>query len=110
MNVYCKPTTPPTLKSSIFYNNAADLKICVPIESVDAYKIAEGWAAYAASIVGCVFEDEPVLALSDDDIEHIISDYFQLSFTGSGSGSGSGADGISEALVDEAGESTETTE
>ena len=47
-NVYCKPTTPPTVDFSdilghwsAFGSNASGRKIYVPAESVDAYKEAE---------------------------------------------------------------------
>ena len=38
------------------------MTIYVPIESVDAYKAANGWSEYANSIVGCVFEDEALVS------------------------------------------------
>ncbi len=53
--VYCKPTTPPSGGSSMFYNNASGRKIYVPTESVDAYKYAAGWNEYANYIVGYDF-------------------------------------------------------
>ena len=43
-------TTPPTLGGGVFGNNKSGRKIYVPYESVDAYKAAEGWSAYAADI------------------------------------------------------------
>ncbi|MBQ5844794.1 MAG: leucine-rich repeat domain-containing protein, partial [Alistipes sp.] len=53
-SVFCKPTTPPTLGQSIpwdaFENNASDHKIYVPTESVNAYKVADGWKEYADAI------------------------------------------------------------
>ena len=56
-SVYCKATTPPALSDSIvFYNNASDRKIYVPMESVEEYKSAEGWKySYADAIVGYEF-------------------------------------------------------
>ncbi len=59
-SVFCKPTTPPSIKvnpytSGVFYGNASDRKIYVPRESVDAYKVADGWSDYADSIVGYDF-------------------------------------------------------
>ena len=54
--VYCKPTTPPTGGSSMFFDNASGRKIYVPTESVDAYKSAEYWSEYASAIVGYDFE------------------------------------------------------
>ena len=50
--VYCKPTTPPSLDgSNVFDYNASDRKIYVPTASVDAYKAADGWKEYADAIV-----------------------------------------------------------
>ena len=61
-NVYCKPTTPPTVDFSdilghwsAFGSNASGRKIYVPAESVDAYKEAEGWSEYAKRIEGYNF-------------------------------------------------------
>ena len=42
-------TTPPTLDSSVFYNTN-NCPIYVPAESVDAYKTATNWSAYADRI------------------------------------------------------------
>ena len=57
--VYCKAITPPDMWSrpevSAFDYNASDRKIYVPMESVGAYKTAEGWSEYADSIVGYDF-------------------------------------------------------
>lgn len=54
--VYCKPTTPPSIEGEVFYNNASGRKIYVPAESVDAYKTDQCWSQYADSIVGYDFE------------------------------------------------------
>jgi hypothetical protein len=105
-SIYCKPTTPPTLSSDAFSSNASGRKIYVPMESVEDYKTASGWINYASDIVGCVFEDEPVLALSSDEIVDIVNTYFQLEISTSGSGSGPSGNGISEALIDESTEET----
>ena len=53
--VYCKPTTPPTGDSDMFYINATGRKIYVPRESVNAYKNAQYWSSYASYIVGYDF-------------------------------------------------------
>ncbi len=53
--VYCKPTTPPTGDSSMFYDNASGRKIYVPTKSVDAYKSAECWSDYADYFEGYDF-------------------------------------------------------
>ena len=60
-SVYCKALTPPTAILTTtgswyaFYDNASDLKIYVPMESVEAYKSAQGWSDYANSIEGYNF-------------------------------------------------------
>ena len=52
--VYCKPTTPPTLGSKAFDNNATGRKIYVPASDddsvINAYKAKEYWSSYATSI------------------------------------------------------------
>ncbi len=48
-------TTPPVGEYSMFYNNASDRKIYVPMESVEAYKSASYWSDYADAIVGYNF-------------------------------------------------------
>ena len=54
-SVYCKPTTPPAGGSWMFDDNASDRKIYVPTASVEAYKSASYWRAYADAIVGYDF-------------------------------------------------------
>jgi hypothetical protein len=55
-NVYCKATTPPSLKNPyVFSNNASGRKIYVPAESVEEYKSASYWNDYADAIVGYNF-------------------------------------------------------
>ena len=61
-SVYCKPTTPPV--AIIYYDywyafidNALGRKIYVPMESVEAYKSAQGWSDYASDIIGYDFEN-----------------------------------------------------
>ena len=53
--VYCKPTTPPMGSYNMFDNNASGRTICVPRNSVEAYKAASGWSDYASDIVGYDF-------------------------------------------------------
>ena len=60
-NVYCKAITPPVAYSSVFSFNASGRKIYVPMESVEAYKSADGWKDYANSIVGYDFENGVVV-------------------------------------------------
>lgn len=43
-------SAPPTLGTNVFNNSASDLVIYVPSASVDTYKAAEGWSAYADKI------------------------------------------------------------
>ena len=59
-SVYCKPTTPPVASFMSFYwyafdGNASGRKIYVPMESVEAYKSADGWNEYKSYIVGYDF-------------------------------------------------------
>ena len=54
-SVYCKATTPPAGRIDMFYYNASGRKIYVPMESVEAYKSANGWSDYADAIVGYEF-------------------------------------------------------
>ena len=55
-SVYCKATTPPSLKNPyVFNNNASGRKIYVPAESVEEYKSASYWNDYADAIVGYNF-------------------------------------------------------
>ena len=58
--IYCKSTTPPTGGYNMFYNNASGRKIYVPIESVEAYKAASEWSAYADDIYGYDFENNSI--------------------------------------------------
>lgn len=62
LDIFCKPTTPPTaiLESdgswNGFYNRYdTDMHIYVPMSSVDAYKSAEGWKQYESYIIGYEF-------------------------------------------------------
>ena len=54
-SVYCKAKTPPAGGSDMFWGNASSRKIYVPMESVEAYKTAEGWSRYADAIEGYNF-------------------------------------------------------
>ena len=63
--IYCMSPTPPVLSDvneylPIFGNNAPGRLICVPMESLDLYKEAQGWDAYKDAIVGykCDYIDE----------------------------------------------------
>ena len=50
--IYCKPTTPPTLGgTAVFDNGPSKRKIYVPSASVEAYKTATNWSEYADQIV-----------------------------------------------------------
>lgn len=49
VDIICHPTTPPTAGTFIF-SNLTNLTIYVPAESVEAYKTATNWSAYASKI------------------------------------------------------------
>ena len=49
-SIYIKSTTPPTLGFNAFYRNASKRKIYVPRASLNAYKTASDWSAYADAI------------------------------------------------------------
>ena len=49
-SVTVRATTPPTLGTNVFDNTHANLVIYVPAESVETYKSASGWSAYASRI------------------------------------------------------------
>ena len=53
-DIYCKPTTPPTLGQEVF-SSAYVPSIFVPQTSVGAYKAASSWKAYVQQIVGYDF-------------------------------------------------------
>ena len=50
-SVHCKATTPPTIGTNVFSEDAEGCMIYVPAESVSAYKSADGWKDYADAIV-----------------------------------------------------------
>ena len=55
--IYCEPTTPPMGGYAMFASENIWLRtICVPRNSVDTYKSADGWKEYADDIVGHDFE------------------------------------------------------
>lgn len=54
--IYCTPTTPPTLDGNTVFNSiASNAVFYVPRESVEEYKVADGWKTYANQIVGYDF-------------------------------------------------------
>ena len=55
-DVYCKALNPPICSSDTFQNINPGFMIYVPVESVDAYKSATNWSAYADYIIGYDFE------------------------------------------------------
>ena len=72
-SVYCKAIIPPTAVESgmfgdwaAFDKNAPGRKIYVPMESVEAYKTAQWWSAYADDIVGYVFENDDITLPSNE--------------------------------------------
>jgi hypothetical protein len=49
-NITINAVIPPSFDSDLFYNTSSELKIYVPVESVDAYKSIGGWNNYADKI------------------------------------------------------------
>jgi hypothetical protein len=99
----------------MFSYNASGRKIYVPMESVEAYKSAEGWRDYADDIVGyhynvglfktingeSIVGEGDILALealTSDEISEIYLNNFNINIY---FGSGVSGDGISAALTDE---------
>ena len=64
--VYCKPTTPPSLGSDVFFGNASGRKIYVPAASLETYKAAEGWKEYADAIVAMPIPSNEIWYTSSD--------------------------------------------
>ena len=54
-SVYCKAIIPPVGDRDMFINTSYGFNIYVPMESVEAYKSAEGWSRYDWYIVGYDF-------------------------------------------------------
>jgi hypothetical protein len=54
-SIYCKAKVAPKLGENAFDNISPSAKIYVPMESVDAYKSADGWKEYANIIEGYKF-------------------------------------------------------
>lgn len=50
--IHCKATTPPTLEQYAFEDVVTGRKIYVPQDSVEAYKVADGWSDFADQIFG----------------------------------------------------------
>ena len=48
--VACNPTTPPVLGAGVFDFTHASLQIKVPVASVAAYQVADGWSYYVSRI------------------------------------------------------------
>ena len=67
-SVYCKPTTPPSLGSGAFNNNASGRVIYVPAESVSVYTKATYWRNYSYYIVGYDFEDDKIATPANNTI------------------------------------------
>ena len=76
-------TTPPTLGTDVF-NNTNDCPIYVPSDSVDAYKAASGWSAYASRIQGMGCSERHVYTLNTTSYPQTVAasaTSFELSFT-----------------------------
>ena len=56
ISVYFKAITPPNGYYNMFYNNASNRKIYVPMKAVETYKSANGWSNYTNAIVGYNFD------------------------------------------------------
>ena len=54
-SIYCKAKTAPKLGEKVFEGISPTAKIYVPMESVEAYKKADGWKTYANIIEGYSF-------------------------------------------------------
>jgi hypothetical protein len=50
-DVYCKCETPPIIGKLVFVNGASNVKFYVPKAAVERYQTADGWSAYANSIM-----------------------------------------------------------
>ena len=59
-SVTVNSSTPPTLGSNVFNNTHTNLKIYVPSASVDTYKSATNWSAYASIIQAIPDDIQPV--------------------------------------------------
>ena len=74
-SVVCLATTPPTMGTNPFYSTSSKLAIYVPDASVDTYKEASGWSAYADRIYPLsVYEAgglENVIQFADPAVEAI---------------------------------------
>ena len=60
--VIVEATTPPTLGTNAFYQNASGRKIYVPYQSLAAYKAATNWSTYASDIEANPATDPRVVA------------------------------------------------
>ena len=56
MDVYCKATTPPGIKTNTFNSVPSSIRFYVPAISVEIYKTASVWKNYSSSIVSYNFE------------------------------------------------------
>ena len=53
--VYCKPTTPPSIGSEVFDYNASERKIYVPNKSFGLYTSALNWSDYSSDLRRYIF-------------------------------------------------------
>ena len=82
--VYCKPTTPPSLGYSyVFDGNASGRRIYVPTASVDAYKAADGWKEYADAIVAMPIPSNQIWYTSSNGkiVKPYATDVFEVNIT-----------------------------
>ena len=76
-------TTPPILGTDVF-NNTNNCPIYVPNESVDTYKAASGWSAYASRIQGMGCSERHIYTLNTTSYPQTVAasaTSFELSFT-----------------------------
>lgn len=55
-DIYCKATTPPSMGGWLFGYETQNRNIYVPLESLEAYKTADGWREFASCIIGYDYE------------------------------------------------------
>lgn len=53
--IFCKPTTPPSVNSTVFLSINSEAVIYVPRDAVEQYKSAKGWEIYSHIIKGYDF-------------------------------------------------------
>lgn len=70
--LYIKPSTPPTLGENAL-EGLDNCQFYVPYDSVEAYKAADGWSAYADRIVGCHYYNEGAIPAATTESAGVMS-------------------------------------